>query len=265
MKLDNLQTELDFLRGLKASCQYYWACVASKRQAVAEILLELDARRKTDRKADRWWHQYQNMNATMSDTVAAVKAAIRFIAVIEQKHGLDPEWSWDQPIGSRCLAMTAPLCPTCEAADVLDIDWKDAPNERRRFWKILDNYSNDYRAGMIWIVTQHEQILNVLPPSAVRDDIELAYSKLRWRLIQACGCSAMVGSREFNSRKVNAVIDDGRMAYYPNENISAAEAVLDRVALCPTCRPNVISTEIDTRTELDRVVGRRRNKQSVGG
>lgn len=263
MKLSNLQTELDFLRALKASCQFYWATVRTKQLAVTDILEELRPQRKTDRQADRWWHQYQNMRATMSDTVGVVSKAIKFVREMEERHGIDVGWSWDEPSGSRCLVMAEPLCAACEAEPLLDIDWMQAPNEKKRFWRILDYYSNDYRVGTSWIATQQAQV-DVLPQSAFRDDLELAYSKLRFRLTEACNCSAMVASREFDNRGVKATNDDGRMAFIAGPFRGAGEAVLDRVQLCTNCASNVVPMDMDTKTALEKVLDRRAKKRPIG-
>ena len=262
MRLTNLTTELDFVRAVKASCQYYWSTTMSKRLAVDAILLELGPKRKTDRQIDRWWHQYQNMAATMRDTVAAVRAAIEFVHAMEKNHGIETDWEWNSPVGSHCLVLDAPLCPKCEGAAILDVDWMDAATEHERFWRILDAYTNDFRAGTAWITSQQNQ-LNNLPESAVRDDLELAYSKLQWRLVQACSCSAMVSSREFNGRGINAVADDGRIGFLPTTPVPAAEAVLERARLCRDCAGKVRDTSLKTEEVLARVVDRRRGKRPV--
>jgi len=264
MKLSNRQTDIEFVATLKALADYYWSTVMSKRLAVDQIIDELRVLRKDNRKADRWWHQYQNMRATMSDTVAAVQACRRYVADIEQRHGLNGGGPYqDTPIGSRCLVLSEPLCATCEAEPILDIDWTDAPNERKRFWRMLDCYTNDMRVGTAWIASQQIQV-DMLPQSAVRDDLELAYSKLRWRLVQACSCSGMVGSRELNRRGVKATIDDGRMAYLPGEFAGGSEAVLERGTLCTNCASKVIPLELDTKGALEQVVDRRGRKQPIG-
>ena len=264
MKLDNLTTEVEFISALKASVEYYRAVHLAKKQAVNEITFELSRLRKADRQADRWWHQYQNMKATMSDTVQAVTAASKFVQEIEQKHGFVAEgWYPDGSVSGRCLALTAPLCATCEAAELKEIDWKVGTNERQRFWVLLDNYTNDYRAGVIWI-TSIERQLDTLPESAFKDDVDLALGKLQWRLTQACTCSAMVASREFDNRRVRARIDDGRMAYLIKRAPNAAEAVIAPAELCVECRDKVIDTRVNTRDALQRVLERRANKQTVG-
>ena len=261
MKLTGLTSIEHFVIALKACTTWYWACIREKQVVVADILIELQPQRKKDRKIDRWWHQYQNLRATVNDTKSATRHVLDAIHRVETNFGIDGGGPYldREFIGGVLLALKEPLCDRCAAKPKLHIDFRSiVADEQERFWQLMDSYINNFRVTMAWRATMHRQ-LHAIPNSEAKTEMDLAYDKLEGRLKQATTCSTMIAEREFGSRGVPASWDSARMAYTLTNVPNVAHAELAPVDLCPVCESNRMLTPLHGKVALNQVLERRKN------